>query len=143
MPSIAAVSMNGVSPRSGLPKLRQFVTAAGSAPVTATLRAASATAGRRRGVGVEPGAAPVAVERDRDGAIRRCQPHDRRVAARAQHRPGAHEVVVLAEDPRLVAHVRRGQQPQQDGAEVARCRRQLVGRERRQRRRSGRTGSSG
>ena len=44
MPSMASTSMYGVSPRSGLPKFRQLVIAAGVPPVQATFSADSQTA---------------------------------------------------------------------------------------------------
>ena len=44
IPSIDSASSHAISPFSGLPKLRQSVSPIGSAPVQATLRAASSTA---------------------------------------------------------------------------------------------------
>ena len=69
--------------RSGLPKFRQLVIAAGSAPVQATLRAACATALCAAAAGIERHARAVAVERDRDGALAR------ESAARRRRRPRA------------------------------------------------------
>jgi len=44
MPRMASANCHMISARSGEPKLRQSVMATGRAPLTATLRAASATA---------------------------------------------------------------------------------------------------
>ena len=78
---------------------------------------------------VERDARAVAVERHGDRALRRRQPHDAGVAARAGDRARADDLVVLLVDPRLGADVGRGQQPQQQVARVA-GRRHVLGRER-------------
>ena len=100
-PSIASVSMYGVSPRSGLPKLRQFVIAAGVPPAQATLSADSQTASAPPRRGSSQTRRAVAVERHGDRAVGRRQPHDAGVGARAHDRAGADVLVVLAVDPRL------------------------------------------
>ena len=99
MPSMASVSMYGVSPRSGLPKFRQFVIAAG-------LRAGAGDVQRRLADGlgaaaarVEPDAAAVAVERHGDRAVGRRQAHDAGVGAGPDDRAGADVLVVLARRP--------------------------------------------
>ena len=81
---IASRSAYAVPARSGLPKLRQFVIAAGSAPLQATFSTACATASRAAAAGIERHAGAVAVERDRDRALDGRQPHDRGIAARAR-----------------------------------------------------------
>ena len=89
MPRVASANSHMISGFSGLPKLRQLVSASGRAPVQATLRAASATAATGAGEGVEPAPARVAVHGQRHAlaggrAVGALHPHERRVAARAR-----------------------------------------------------------
>ena len=67
---------------------------------------------------IERDARAVAVERDRDRALRGRQPHDAGVAAGPGDRARADDLVVLLVDPGLGADVGRGQQAQQECARV-------------------------
>ena len=68
---------------SGFPKLRQLVTAAGRAPGAGDVAGRLADGAHPAAARVEPGAPAVAVERDRDGAAGRREPHDARRRRRA------------------------------------------------------------
>ena len=100
------------------------MTATGSAPVTATLRYASASASLAPVVRVEAGVPAVAVDGERDAeAGLLVDPDHAGVLRLGQHGVAEHVAVVLLGDPGLVAQVRRRDHPQQGLAQRLRRRR--------------------